>query len=202
MRVTAHRPLILGLSLIGVGLLLLAISPLYVRISNDRAAESAENLREEITSTWSTASLVPTQVLDDSALLFIPKIGVWGVPIVAGVDEQALATGVGRYPTAPPPGQPGNFALAGHRTANGEPFADIDELAAGDVVIVRTRDATYRYRLIDDVVVEPDETWVIGDVTGRLDLQANSSVISLITCSPKWSTDKRWVWWGSLVDEA
>ena len=103
---------------------------------------------------------------------------------------------------APSPGQPGNFALAGHRTANGEPFADIDELAAGDVVIVRTRHATYRYRLIDDVVVEPDETWVIGDVTGRLDLQANSSVISLITCSPKWSTDKRWVWWGSLVDEA
>jgi len=121
---------------------------------------------------------------------------------VHGVDEDALATGVGRYPTAPPPGRPGNFALAGHRTANGEPFADIDELAAGDVVIVRTRNSTNRYRLIDDVVVEPDETWVIGDVTKRLDLDADTPVISLVTCSPKWSTEKRWVWWGALIDEA
>jgi len=141
-----------------------------------------------------TPTAVPTQ--DDSALLFIPKIGVWGVPIVAGVDEQALASGVGRYPS------PGNFALAGHRTANGEPFADIDELEVGDVVIVRTRHATFRYRLIDDVVVEPDKTWVIGDVTERLDLDADSPVISLVTCSPKWSTEKRWVWWGALIDEA
>lgn len=135
-------------------------------------------------------------------MLFIPKIGVWGVPIVAGVDERALASGVGRYPSAPAPGQPGNFALAGHRTANGEPFADIDDLEAGDIVVVRTRHATFRYRLIDDVVVKPDKTWVIGDVTERLDIAPESAVISLITCSPKWSTDKRWVWWGSLVDDA
>ena len=93
-------------------------------------------------------------------------------------------------------------ALAGHRTANGEPFARIDQLTVGDVVVVRTRRATFRYRLLDDVVVKPDKTWVIGDVTARLGLAPNSSVISLVTCSPKWSSEKRWVWWGVLIDGA
>ena len=199
-RISDRRQVLAGVILIAVGLILLATPSLYVRISNQRATESAMNLREAITQSWTTPTSLPTQ--DDSALLFIPKIGIWGVPIVAGVDEQALASGVGRYPSAPAPGQPGNFALAGHRTANGEPFADIDELAAGDIVVVRTRHATFRYRLIDDVVVKPDKTWVIGDVTERLGLDADAPVISLVTCSPKWSTEKRWVWWGALIDEA
>ena len=200
MRISDRRQVLAGVILIAVGLILLATPSLYVQISNQRATESATTLREAITRDWATPTAVPTQ--DDSALLFIPKIGVWGVPIVHGVDDESLATGVGRYPSAPDPGQPGNFALAGHRTANGEPFADIDELEDGDVVIVRTRYATFRYRLIEDVVVKPDKTWVIGDVTKRLDLDADAPVISLVTCSPKWSTEKRWVWWGALIDEA
>lgn len=200
MRFSANRQTVVGVALILFGLILLAVPSLYIQFSNQRSAQSANTLREEITSDWLEPTLETER--DETALLYIPKIGVWGVPIVEGVDDSALATGVGRYPTAPPPGQPGNFALAGHRTANGEPFADIDELAAGDFVVVRTRQATYRYRLLDDIVVKPDKTWVVGDVTARLGLPANSAVISLVTCSPKWSTDKRWVWWGVLVDDA
>ena len=200
MRFSANRQTVAGAALIVVGLVLLAVPSIYVRFSNERAMQSANALRESITSEWS--ELTSETKPNDSALLFIPKIGVWGVPIVEGIDDSALATGVGRYPSAPPPGQPGNYALAGHRTANGEPFADIDDLEVGDFVIVRTSQAAYRYRLLDDIVVKPDMTWVIGDVTERLGLPATSAVISLVTCSPKWSTDKRWVWWGVLVDDA
>jgi len=200
MRFAVGRQTVIGSALIAFGLVLLAAPSVYVRITNERSAESTENLRQSITNEWESPTSEPT--LNNAALLFIPKIGVWGVPIVDGVDDAALASGVGRYLTAPPPGQPGNFAIAGHRTANGEPFAHIDELAEGDVVIVRTRSATYRYRLLDDIVVKPEKTWVIGDVTERLGLEADSSVISLVTCSPKWSTEKRWVWWGALIDEA
>ena len=200
MKLPVSKQTVAGFGLITVGLLLLAVPALYVHYSNQRASHSASSLRESITAGWSAPAVEPT--LDDTALLFIPKIDVWGVPIVDGVDESALATGVGRYPSAPSPGQPGNFALAGHRTANGEPFARIDQLTVGDVVVVRTRRATFRYRLLDDVVVKPDKTWVIGDVTARLGLAPNSSVISLVTCSPKWSSEKRWVWWGVLMDGA
>ena len=36
------------------------------------------------------------------------------------------------------PGQVGNFAIAGHRVGKGEPFLNLDQLRAGDAVIVET----------------------------------------------------------------
>jgi sortase (surface protein transpeptidase) len=26
----------------------------------------------------------------------------------------------------------------------------------------------------------------------------NDAIITLVTCTPKWSTSQRWVWWGVL----
>ena len=37
------------------------------------------------------------------------------------------------------PGQVGNFAVAGHRATNGEPFAYLDQVGKGDSVVVETR---------------------------------------------------------------
>lgn len=68
-------------------------------------------------------------------------------------------------------------------------------------MLIHTRYSTFRYRLIRDTMVTPDQTWVLGDVSERLGVPANSPLISLISCSPKWSTEKRWVWWGALIDE-
>lgn len=196
------RQTLLGSTLIIFGLALLFGPVAYVKITNHQAAERADSIRQSIEQSWSF-SLTERRLsrFDESALLYIPKIGVSGVPIVDGVDSDALASGVGRYPGVPRVGKPGNLALAGHRTAHGEPFADIDDLEAGDVVLIRTRYSTFRYRLLRDTVVTPDQTWVLGDVSERLGVPDNSPLISLITCSPKWSTEKRWVWWGALIDE-
>lgn len=197
-----NRQTLLGLTLISIGLAVLLVPLAYVEITNQQATERADEIRQSIERSWSfpRAERNSTE-FGDSALLYIPKIGITGVPIVDGVDAEALASGVGRYPGVPQAGQPGNLALAGHRTAHGEPFADIDELEAGDVVLVRTEHSTFRYRLLRDTVVTPDQTWVLGDVSERLGVPVNSPLISLITCSPKWSTEKRWVWWGVLINE-
>ena len=37
------------------------------------------------------------------------------------------------------PGQLGNFAVAGHRVGKGEPFLNLDQLRAGDAVVVETK---------------------------------------------------------------
>ena len=37
------------------------------------------------------------------------------------------------------PGQIGNFAVAGHRVGKGEPFLNLDQLRAGDAVVVETK---------------------------------------------------------------
>ena len=61
----------------------------------------------------------------------IPKIGLTRTSSRASrVDD--LKNGPGHYPGTPLPGQKGNAAIAGHRTTYGAPFADVDELQAGD----------------------------------------------------------------------
>ena len=75
------------------------------------------------------------------------KAKVWGTPVVQGVDRPQLASGIGHYPQSAMPDQVGNFAVAGHRATNGEPFADFDQLRNGDKVIVRTAQLLGRLRI-------------------------------------------------------
>ena len=55
----------------------------------------------------------------------------WSVPVVQGVALPDLARGVGHYPKTARPGEVGNFAVAGHRATNGEPFAYLDRVRKG-----------------------------------------------------------------------
>jgi sortase A len=189
-----------GLLLIALASVLFTAPLVYVEYTNKRASEKTADVRQLIEQTWQSSRPVgEAREIDDSALLYVPAIGLWGIPILEGVDADSLAAGVGRFPGTARAGEPGNLALAGHRTAHGEPFADIDKLRPGDIVLIRTRNTIFRYRLLADTVVTPDQTWVLGDVSQRLGVDPNSALISLITCSPKWSTEKRWVWWGALI---
>lgn len=197
---TRNPQTIVGAALLGVGFLLFVAPLVYVEFTNRQADAKTDRIRESIQQEWSTADRLSVGTVE-SALLYIPAIDVRGVPITEGVDADSLASGVGSYASLDEVGRPGNFALVGHRTAHGEPFADIDQLKAGDIVVVRTMTAIHRFRLLDDVVVTPDQTWVLGDVSRRLGVAPDTPIISLITCSPKWSTAKRWVWWGELIDD-
>ena len=55
--------------------------------------------------------------------------------------------GPGHYPDTPLPGQPGNAAIAGHRTTYGAPFNRIDELEQGDEILVTTAQGAFRYEV-------------------------------------------------------
>jgi hypothetical protein len=81
------------------------------------------------------------------AVLRIPRFGKdFEVPVVAGVDDSALTSGVGWFPDTQRPGERGNFAVAGHRITNGQPFKDFPDLQAGDKVFVETRTRAPRLR--------------------------------------------------------
>src|ERR1035441_9851797 len=49
-----------------------------------------------------------------------------------------LMLGPGHYAGTPLPGQPGNAAIAGHRTTYLHPFYSLDQVAAGDPIYVTT----------------------------------------------------------------
>ena len=44
------------------------------------------------------------------------------------------------------PGEPGNFAVAAHRTTYGKPFNRIADLRLNDPIVIETQDGWYTYR--------------------------------------------------------
>ncbi len=139
---------------------------------------------------------------DAFALLYIPRLGnhVWATPVLEGVDPSELNSGVGHYLGTALPGERGNFALAGHRATNGQPFANFDRLQRGDRIYVRTFNNWFVYVLDKDLKVKPRDVWVIDEQPGQISRQvASSNLMSLVTCDPRWGSARRWVWWGHLV---
>jgi len=138
---------------------------------------------------------------DAFALLYIPRMraNAWGTPILHGVADAQLNVGIGHFPSAPLPGESGNFSLAGHRMTHGKPFTDIDKLVPGDEVIVETKESYFVYTLKVDRIVNPTDVWVLNDQPVPEISGTSKGVITLVTCTPKWSTKQRWIWWGELT---
>lgn len=147
------------------------------------------------------AKLEPFVPVDPFGLVYIPRLknDVWAEPLVKGIYQRALASGIGYYPSTELPGEVGNFAIAGHRATNGEPFARFEKLQSGDQVFVRTSAGWFEYELKRDKVVQPDEVWVLADSPKDQGFEAGASLITLTTCDPRFNSYQRWVWWGELV---
>jgi sortase A len=104
--------------------------------------------------------------------LEIPRIGLSAV-VMEGDDEQTLNVAVGHLPDTPLPWQEGNAALAGHRDTF---FRPLRRLQDGDEIRLVTPRGTFRYRTTRQVVVEPDELWVLDP--------SPAAALTLITCYP------------------
>src|SRR6202035_1177202 len=88
-------------------------------------------------------------------LMTIPRMGMDGVAIVEGTDENQLQQGPGHYVGTALPGQAGNAAIAGHRTTYGAPFYNLNELQPGDPIMIQTSQGTFTYRVVNAHVVSP-----------------------------------------------
>lgn len=83
------------------------------------------------------------------AKLYIPVFGPdYHFTIVEGTSEQNLEVGPGHYKKSAPPGQRGNFAVAGHRVGKGAPFNDLDLLNPCDAIVVETQTDWFVYRML------------------------------------------------------
>lgn len=127
------------------------------------------------------------------AIIKIPKIGVEKA-VVEGVGLSDLKKGPGHYPTTPMPGEPGNSAIAGHRTTYGAPFYSLDELEVGDPILVTTRQGRFRYEVSESKVVSPKETSVLE--------ATDDNRLTLTTCNPRFSAAQRLIVVALLKGEA
>ena len=118
--------------------------------------------------------------------------------VVEGVTLDLLRRGPGHYPRAAGPGEPGNFAVSGHRTTYGAPFYHLDQLRAGDEIHVIDRDQReWVYAVTEQRIVAPTDVWVVEPDplgTGR-------PMMTLTTCHPKFSAAQRLIVFADLVTE-
>jgi LPXTG-site transpeptidase (sortase) family protein len=141
-------------------------------------------------TTTTTTPPVPAPARGEPiALLRIPRIGVDSV-VVEGVGVEDLKKGPGHYPSTAFPGEVGNVGIAGHRTTYGRPFYDLDALSTGDVIELTTRQETFRYRVTRSIVVAPSAGEVLAQGLDRM--------LTLTTCTPRYSARQRLVVFASL----
>jgi sortase A len=117
------------------------------------------------------------------ARIEIPSIDVnWLVS--EGVSLDILRNGPGHFGGTPRPGEEGNSIIAGHRTTYGAPFNRLDDLGAGDEIVVTYltgRQFTYTYR--ETKIVDPSDTSVLQD--------EGDNRLTLTACHPEYSAAER-----------
>lgn len=104
---------------------------------------------------------------------------------VHGAGYSNLKKGPGWMPGTAKVGGPGNAAIAGHRTAYGAPFGNIDKLKRGDKITIKTSAGTFDYFVTKTAIVPANALYVV-ETKNR-----TSSVLTLISCYPKYSTKQR-----------
>jgi len=134
------------------------------------------------------------------AILHIPRLGDKSIPVLQGTSLDLLGRGVGHYKDSALPGRVGNFAVAGHRKTHGEPFRYLDEMRAGDLIVVETADTWYTYREDrDPFIVDPTDLAVVAPVPDHPGETPSQKLITLTTCNPWWASTQRMIVNGTLI---
>ncbi|EEI18186.1 class E sortase [Corynebacterium lipophiloflavum] len=147
-RISASQVAGEALLTLGVVLLLFAFyEAFWTNLASARLQNNAENSLEE---QWVNPRTASTRELGEAfARMYIPSFGSdYQFALIEGVDEQDLLAGPGRYPDTQLPGEPGNFAVAGHRVGKGAPFNDLGALDACDAIVVETHTQWFTYRVL------------------------------------------------------
>ena len=140
-----------------------------------------------------TPAPAPTPTGKAVAIIEIPSIGV-NKAVVEGVELTDLKLGPGHYPGTPLPGQPGNAAIAGHRTTYGAPFFNIDQVKPGDEVFVTTKQGRFEYKAVETRIVKPSEVTVVAPT--------KDNRLTLTSCNPRFSAAQRIVLVSQLIGPA
>ncbi len=133
------------------------------------------------------------------ALMSIARLGAtWHKPVLegsghgpGGISERDLGRGVVHYPGTALPGQVGNFAVAGHRATQGEPFRRLDRVRPGDAVVIETAAERLTYVVRRTEIVTPSDSSALWAVPLSKTDGATEPTLTLTTCHPRWSSSQR-----------
>lgn len=211
---TAFRLVLRGTGelLMTAGLVLLLFCVYQLVWTNVEAQRQQDRVADRIADDWRQPNPSPSpstaepaafdaELGEGFAFMRIPRLGPrWKVPVIEGVRAKDLSRGVGHYRHTSPPGAIGNFAVAGHRTTNGQPFHYLDRMRKGDAIVVETETAWLTYVVERKRIVRPTDVWVIDPVPGRPSATPKRALLTLTTCHPRWASSKRLIVFSSLAE--
>ena len=109
--------------------------------------------------------------------------------IVDGYTPESMMEGFWHYPHSSTPGARGNTIVFGHRfhklPPNRETFFNLDDVVIGDKVVVTQHTGETTYTVVKTHVVDKFDEDVLR--------QTGDYRLTLITCTPLWTSDKRLV---------
>ncbi|MCK5510419.1 class D sortase [Candidatus Parcubacteria bacterium] len=165
---------------------------------NEKIAEKAKDVevvKEELrvirkSLPLSEYSISPNRVI-------IKKIGV-NAPIVESASaEYGLSQGAWHVPKTSSPGRGGNTVITGHRfkylPPNNLTFYLFHKLEIGDIVSIIWKEKDYFYR-VKEIKIVPDTDLSILKPT-------KNPTLTMFTCHPIYSTEKRLVVVSELIEE-
>jgi sortase A len=118
--------------------------------------------------------------------LLIDAIDVEG-KVFQGPDSNTMDKGFWHFPTSVYPGERGNSVIIAHRYLHLPPakdtFFNLDKVKKGDSIVVKQDDNEYTYIVSQVKVVEKNDISVLQS--------GNEYQITLITCTPLWTSHQR-----------
>lgn len=136
-------------------------------------AEIPEHLRPLVQS---IANLpVPTPSAEQAVRIQIEALNV-DAPVVQGDGWEQLKKGVGQHIGTGIPGKAGNLILSAHNDVFGQIFRDLDQLKAGDEIVLLTSQRSYVYVVQQTQYVEPTAVEVMA--------ASQDPIVTLISCYP------------------
>ena len=123
----------------------------------------------------------------------VPRLGL-NMIFVNGTDTASLEKGPGRDLRTYMPGEGQLIYIAGHRTTYLAPFAHIDSLKPGDLIVLEVPYGTFRYRVYRHVIVPADDLAALRS-SGR-------EVVALQACHPRFFASHRYIVYGRLTQVA
>lgn len=209
---------IVGESLITIGAIVLLFLVWQLFINNAVLANEQASITKDQTLAWATVTpspdasgttaqtnfgpppvVAPVKEGGQFAILYIPRLGPDSQRAVRnGVDPVSVLNHgyYGRYPDTQWPGEPGNFAVAIHRTGWGSSFADAPKLQAGDKIFLETADGYYTYTFRNYEFVLPTAVNVVLPVPGSEAPAGDQMLITITTCNPLLGDAERLITYG------
>jgi sortase A len=156
-----------------------------------------------------SASVIVDSSYEKNMTLSISNIGINNVNITPNVDSfntnvynSALKNGLAHFKGTPLPGDGGNSFIYGHSAVESffsrhqdDPetiFSKLENAELSDTIEITKDGFTYRYNVIKQTIIEPDEFDVISGKPGK-------ETVTLMTCWPLGVGSKRLIVIGERI---